>query len=62
VLGLDPPTAALIVGHDDGGFLISTTYTKLSKKRARERTRRALAEYEERRAVEKPQLHVVGNG
>jgi integrase len=59
-LGLDAATAALIVGHDDGGYLISTTYTKLSKKRARERTRRALAEYEERRAAETPRLHVVG--
>jgi integrase len=60
-LGLDAATVALIVGHDDGGFLISTTYTKLSKKRARERTRRAMAGYEERRAAEKPRLHVVGN-
>ncbi len=60
-LGLDAATAALIVGHDDGGYLISTVYTKLSQKRARERTKRALAEYEARKAAEQPRLHVVGN-
>jgi integrase len=59
-LGLDPATVALIVGHNDGGYLISTTYTKLSQKRARERTRRAMDDYEARRASEKPQLYVVG--
>lgn len=37
------------------GYLIATTYTKLSKKRA-------LAEYEEWRAAEMPRLHVLGNG
>jgi integrase len=26
-LGLDPATAAEIVGHDDGGYLIATVYT-----------------------------------
>jgi integrase len=29
-LGLDSQTAAVMAGHDDGGWLISTTYTKLS--------------------------------
>jgi hypothetical protein len=51
---------ALIVGHDDGGYLISTVYAKLSEKRARERARRAMAEYEKRQAAERPQLYVVG--
>jgi hypothetical protein len=40
--------------------LDSTVYTKLSEKRARGRAHRALAEYEERQAAEKPQLYVVG--
>jgi integrase len=59
-LGLDPKTAAVIVGHEDGGYLISTVYTKLSEKRARERARRAMAEHEKRRKAEKRQLYVVG--
>jgi hypothetical protein len=33
-LGLDPATAAEIVGHDDGGYLIATVYTKLAQRRA----------------------------
>lgn len=59
-LGLDAATAAKIVGHEDGGYLIATVYTKLSQKRALERVHRAMAGYEERKAAEKPQLYVVG--
>lgn len=59
-LGLDPQTVALMVGHDDGGYLISTVYTKLSEKRARERAERAMGAYLERQAAERPKLHVVG--
>jgi hypothetical protein len=33
-LGLDPPTVAQMVGHDDGGYLIATVYTKLAERRA----------------------------
>ena len=33
-LGLDPATAAEMVGHDDGGYLIATVYTKLGQRRA----------------------------
>jgi integrase len=28
-LGLDPATVAEMIGHDDGGYLIATVYTKL---------------------------------
>jgi hypothetical protein len=34
-LGLDPATVAEMVGHDDGGHLIATIYTKLAWRRAR---------------------------
>jgi hypothetical protein len=33
-LGLDSATAAAMVGHDDGGYLIATVYTKLGQRRA----------------------------
>ncbi len=39
-LGLDPATGAEMVGHDDGGYLIATVYTKLARRRARWTTRR----------------------
>ena len=41
-LGLDFQTVATMVGHDDGGWLISTVYTKLSERRARDRAQRAM--------------------
>jgi hypothetical protein len=49
-LGLDFATAAEMVGHDDGGFLIATVYTKLNKKRAVERAQKAMLAYEQRQA------------
>jgi integrase len=61
-LGLDPQTVAEMVGHDDGGFLISTVYTKLSQKRARARAQRAMDEYQERQAQKEARhLKVVGD-
>ena len=33
-LGLDAQTVALMVGHDDGGYLISNVYTKLADRHA----------------------------
>jgi hypothetical protein len=47
-LGLDPQTVATMVGHDDGGYLISTVYTKLSEKRAHARAQRAMDAYQQR--------------
>jgi integrase len=44
-LGLDPPTVAQMVGHDDGGYLIATVYTKLAERRARDRAQRAIDAY-----------------
>jgi integrase len=38
-LGLDPQTVATMVGHDGGGYLIYTVYTKLSEHRARARAK-----------------------
>jgi hypothetical protein len=37
-----------VVGHDDGGYLISTVYTKLSEKRAHARAQRAMDAYQQR--------------
>lgn len=48
-LGLDPPTVAAMVGHDDGGYLIATVYTKLAERRALARAQRAMDAYEQRR-------------
>jgi integrase len=48
-LGLDPATVAEIVGHDDGGYLIATVYTKLGQRRAIARAQRALDAYQQRR-------------
>jgi integrase len=58
-LGLDPQTVAEMVGHDDGGYLIATVYTKLSERRARARARRAMDAYRQRRAATPPNLRVV---
>lgn len=62
-LGLDPQTVALMVGHDDGGWLISTVYTKLAERRARERAKRAMHAYRERQASNPNRhLQIVGKG
>jgi integrase len=44
-LGLDIQTVAHITGHNDGGYLICSTYTKLTQQRAQARTRAALSAY-----------------
>jgi integrase len=59
-LGLDPQTVATMVGHDDGGYLISTVYSKLADQRARDRAQRAMNEYQERQAANARHLSVVG--
>lgn len=59
-LGLDPATVALMVGHDDGGWQISTVYTKLSQRRARERAQRAMDAYRSRQTTGRTHLQVVG--
>jgi hypothetical protein len=60
-LGLDPATAAAMVGHDDGGYLISTVYTKLAQRRAIARTKRAMDSYQQRQGASKPRhLRVAG--
>jgi integrase len=48
-LGLDPATAAEMVGHDDGGYLIATVYTKLGQRRAIARPQRAMDAFQQRR-------------
>jgi len=47
-LGLDPATVAQMVGHDDGGYLIATVYTKLGERRALARAQRAMDAYQDR--------------
>jgi hypothetical protein len=42
-LGLDPATVAEMVGHDDGGYLIATVYTKLGQRSALARAQQAMA-------------------
>ncbi|HEV2974797.1 MAG TPA: hypothetical protein VGX69_07325 [Solirubrobacteraceae bacterium] len=61
-LGLDPATVAEMVGHEDGGYLIATVYTKLGRRRALARAQRAMDDYEQRQtAADIPRhLHVVG--
>ncbi len=62
-LGLDPQTVATMIGHDDGGYLISTVYTKLSEQRARARAQRAMDAYQQRiqgPAKQRPKLTLVG--
>jgi integrase len=61
-LGLDPQTVAKMVGHDDGGFLISTVYSKLADQRARTRAQTAMNKYQERQAKKEARhLKVVGD-
>jgi hypothetical protein len=59
-LGLDPQTVAKMVGHDDGGYLISTVYTKLADQRARTRAQTAMDDYQQRQAAQTRHLSVVG--
>jgi integrase len=62
-LGLDPATVAEIIGHDDGGYLISTVYTKLGQRRALSRAQRAMAAYQQRQGAgdaEPRHLEIVG--
>lgn len=61
-LGLDQATAAAMVGHDDGCYLIATVYTKLAERRAIARAQRAMDAYQQRRDaanLEPPLLRVV---
>lgn len=60
-LGLDPATVAEMVGHDDGGYLIATVYTKLGRRRALARAQRAMDNYEQRTTppATPRRLHVV---
>lgn len=61
-LGLDFQTVATMVGHDDGGWLISTVYTKLSERRARDRAQRAMDACQQRiqdPAKQRPKLTIV---
>jgi integrase len=60
-LGLDPPTVATMVGHDDGGYLIATVYTKLGERRALARAQRAMDAYQQRRPDER-HLQLVADG
>ncbi len=63
-LGLDFQTVATMVGHDDGGYLISTVYTKLSERRAHDRAQRAMNAYQQRiqdPAKQRPKLTIVGS-
>jgi hypothetical protein len=61
-LGLDPATAASMVGHDDGGYLIATVYTKLAQRRAIARAQRAMEAYQQRQTATTPRhFHVVGS-
>jgi integrase len=62
-LGLDHQTAALMAGHDDGGWLLATVYTKLSERNARQRALEAMRAYElrhrQRERDQHPHLYVV---
>ncbi len=60
-LGLDPQTVAQMVGHDDGGYLIATVYTKLAERRALARAQRAMDTYKQRLLDRAPRLHIVGD-
>ena len=60
-LGLDPQTVATMVGHDDGGYLIATVYTKLAERRARNRAQRAMNDYQQRQVANTRHLRVVGD-
>jgi hypothetical protein len=52
-----------MVGHDDGGYLIATVYTKLGRRRALARAQRAMDAYRQRQqAVDTSRhLHIVNS-
>lgn len=58
-LGLDAATAALMAGHDDGGWLISNVYTKVAEHLAKDRAKRAMRNYAERHPNEDCQPPVL---
>lgn len=61
-LGLDSATAAEMVGHDDGGYLIATVYTKLAQRRAIARAQHAMDAYQQRQTARQPRhLRVVNS-
>jgi hypothetical protein len=47
-VGLDFQTVATMVGHEDGGYLIATVYTKLAERRAQARAQHAIEAYHQR--------------
>jgi hypothetical protein len=55
-LGLDPPTVAYIVGHQDAGQTIAKHYLKLEERAAVDRVRKAMQIH----AGERP-LRAVGD-
>ncbi len=59
--GLDPATVAEMVGHDDGGYLIATVYTKLGRRRVLARAQRAMDDYEQAATPPSQRLRVVGS-
>lgn len=51
-----------MVGHDGGGFLIATVYTKLRQRRAIARAQRAMDAFQQRRDAadsERPRVTIV---
>lgn len=46
-LGLDIQTTARMAGHSDGGYLVCSTYTKLSQHHAHARARSAMDAYQQ---------------
>jgi integrase len=46
-LGLDIQTAARMAGHSDGGYLVCSTYTKLSEHQAHTRAQSAMDTYQQ---------------
>jgi hypothetical protein len=61
-----PPTKARswttrsACGHDGGGYLIATVYTKLGERRVLARVQRAMDAYQQRRP-DKRRLHLVAD-
>lgn len=59
---LDPAIVAEVVGHDDGGYVIATVYTKLGQRRPLARAQRAMDAHQQRSDAadaEPPRLTVV---
>lgn len=59
-LGLDNATAAEIIGHNDGGYLIATVYTKLGQRRAIARAQHAMNTYQQHITTAPEQDHQTG--